>query len=107
MAKPVALSNGRHWRFQKDAIAHFRAILSKYVDGDQIPEGSDDSDLRALLERYDSVVRPGEPTKAGSGVLHFSRQLNVGDGWATSSFHVHRADGSSTDFSFYKAIKAK
>ena len=107
MARPVSLKNGRSWPFQKDAIAHFRSILSKYQDCERISDSSDDSDLRALLARYDSLVPAGEPTKSGCGVDHFSRELNVGDGYATSGFHVHRIDGTSIDFSFYEAVKVK
>jgi hypothetical protein len=107
MGKPVSLSNGRSWRFQKDAFAHFREMLSRYEDGDRISVPSDESDLRALLKRYDAEVPSGQPTKTGVGVSHFSRELNTGDTWATSSFHVHRVDGTSTDFSFYEAVRVK
>lgn len=107
MARPVTLSNGRSWKLQKDAIAHFKSMLHKYKDGDRVSDPSDEDDLRALLNRYDRVLPSGQPTKAGPGVLYFSRQLNVGDVWATPSFHVHRTDGTSIDFSFYEAIRAK
>lgn len=107
MAKPVALPNGRRWRSRKDAIEHFKMMLARYQDGDKISSAQDESDLRALLERYDSVVPLGTPTKTGFGVTHFSRQLNTGDGWATPGFHVHRTDGTSIDFSFYRAIETE
>jgi hypothetical protein len=31
--------------------------------------------------------------------------LNIGDGYATSGFHVHRIDGTSIDFSYIQAVK--
>lgn len=107
MAKPVALPNGRRWRSRKEAMEHFKTMLARYRDGDKISSPQDESDLRALLERYDSVVPSGAPTKKGLGVTHFSRQLNTGDGWATSGFHAHRTDGTSVDFSFYRAIETE
>jgi hypothetical protein len=105
MPKAVNLANGRKWRSRKDAIEHFKKMLARYKDGDKVSNPVDDSDLRALLALYDSVVPPGSPTKTGTGVAHFSRQRNSGDGWATSGFHVHRSDGTSIDFSFYSAVR--
>lgn len=107
MAKPVVLLNGRKWTSRKDAIEHFKRMLARYRDGDKVSNPDDESDLRALLARYDSLVPSGSPTKAGRGVTHFSRQLNSGDGWATSGFHAHRIDGVSVDFSFYRAVKTE
>lgn len=103
--KAVRLSNGREWRSRKGAKAHFTEMLGRYKDGQVITDAADDSDLRALLERYDSVLPPGAETKVGVGVAHFSRERNAGDGWATSGFHVHRTDDSTIDFSFYRAIE--
>ena len=105
MAKPVKLVNGRNWPSRKDAIEHFRRMLGRYDDGERITDAADDSDLRALVARYDSVVPADSPTRAGSGIVYFSRERNTGDGWATSGFHVHRSDGTSIDFSFYGAIQ--
>jgi hypothetical protein len=103
--KAVHLANGKSWRARKDAIEHFRKMLARYKDGQKISDSADESDLRTLLILYDSVVPPGSPTKTGSGVAYFSRELNTGDGWATSGFHVHRTDGTSVDFSFRSAIQ--
>lgn len=105
MAKPVNLSNGRSWKTRKDAIEHFKNMLARYSDGDRIDGPSDHDDLRALLELYDSDVAPGGETKAGGGVDHFTRQRNADEGWSTSGFHVHRTDGTSIDFSFYRAVQ--
>lgn len=105
MAKAVQLANGREWRSRKDAINHFRRMLARYTDGETISDPSDDSDLHALLILYDSALPPNSPTKSGSGISHFTRQRNSGDGWVTSGFHVQRTDGTSIDFSFYRAIQ--
>ena len=105
MPKPVHLNNGKTWPSRKDAIEHFKKMLARYADGDRIGNPADESDLRALLDLYDSVVPAGSSTKTGSGVDHFSRQRNSDEGWATSGFHVHRTDGTSIDFSFYSAVR--
>jgi hypothetical protein len=107
MPKSVQLSNGRKWQSQKDALKHFRDMLARYQDGERVADESDDGDLRALVLRYDSLLTPGGETKAGAGIEFFSRQLNSGDGWATPGFHVHRKDGTSIDFSFYRAVQSK
>ena len=106
MIKRVALSNGRQWRTQGQALQHFKDMLSRYSTGQSIDAASDDhNDLQALLVRYDSVLGPGEETKVGVGIGYFSRQRNVGDKWVTDGFHVHRTDGTSTDFSYIDAVK--
>jgi hypothetical protein len=51
------------------------------------------------------VLPAGAATKTGSGIAFFSRQRNVGDGWATSGFHIHRVDDTTVDFSFYRAVQ--
>lgn len=107
MPKPVHLSNGSKWPSRKDAIEHFKKMLARYADGERVSDSADESDLRALLARYDSVVPAGSPTKAGVGVDHFSRQRNTGEGWTTPGFHVHRTDGTSVDFSFYSAVQTE
>jgi hypothetical protein len=106
MAKAVTLINGRHWQKQGDAIEHFKQMLAQYKNGDRITDPQDHSDLGALLIPYDACLAPGEPVKIGPGVDYFSRQLNIGDGYATSGFHVHRVDGTSIDFSYIQAVKA-
>lgn len=104
MAKPVVLSNGRRWKSKKEALDHFRKIIAQYVDGDVIDDAGDHSDLSALLERYDSTLTKNEPKKCGAGIKYFSRELNIGEGWSSSGFHVHRTDGTSEDFSFIRAV---
>ncbi|WP_198674754.1 DUF3223 domain-containing protein [Rhodoferax ferrireducens] len=103
MAKPVSLSNGRTWRAKKDALAHFKAMLSSYSEGDPISVVADHDDLCSLLVRYDSTTLDGT-SKIGSGIDHFSKQRNTGEGWSTVGFHVHRTDGTSDDFSYIAAV---
>jgi hypothetical protein len=104
VAKSVALSNGRNWKFQKDALAHFKSMLARYQNGQRVEDQSDHADLCALLERYDAVLPAGVSTKSAGGISHFSRAQNVGEGWATDGFHVHRLDGTSIDFSYIDAV---
>jgi len=79
-------------------------MLGKYRTGQKVDDANDHADLVALLDRYDQALVSGEPSKTGVGISHFSKQLNIGDKWATAGFHVHRVDGTSDDFSFRRAI---
>lgn len=101
---PVVLNNGRVWKAKLEATNYFKDMLSRYVDGERVSE-ADSLNLSALLHRYDSCLESGQPIKAGVGVSHFTRELNRGEGWATSGFHVHRIDQSSVDFSYRDAIQ--
>lgn len=107
MAKPVHLSNGRMWRTQTEALMHFKEMLGRHARGDRISNGQDQSDLESLLHRYDALLPPGAETKCGPGISYFSKELNVGDGWVSDGFHVHRVDGTSIDFSYIDAVKGK
>ena len=105
MAKPVILSNGRSWKTQLAAKEHFKAMLHRYSDGDEVPTSSPDhSDLLALLEKYDSGAKPGEE-KCGEGVLSFFKARDVENGGTTSCFYVKRLGRTPIDFSVYKAIE--
>lgn len=105
MVKPVRLANSRSWPTQKDALQHFKAMLGRYSNGERVTDLADHDDLSALLTRYDATVAPGQTSKSGSGIAYFSRERNVGEGWATDGFHVHRIDGTSDDFSYISAVK--
>ncbi|WP_108523168.1 DUF3223 domain-containing protein [Bradyrhizobium algeriense] len=106
MAKPINLPNGRSWRTQTEALTHFKEMLARHFDN-QIVEGrSDHDDLVALLERYDAVITDS-PAKIGSGIEHFFRRRNVGEGYSTPGFWVRRTDGTDTDFSYISAVKGE
>ena len=105
MAKKVSLMNGRSWRTQADALAHFKTMLARYQNGETVTDASDRSDLEALLVSYDTFLAPGDPPKVGAGISHFVRERNADEGWSTDGFHVHRIDGTSIDFSYIKAVR--
>ena len=107
MAKPVNLSNGRQWRTQTEALKHFKDMLSRHARGDQVADANDHSDLESLLQRYDAMLPDGADTKTGVGISHFSKELNVGNGWVSDGFHVYRVDGTSIDFSYIDAVTGK
>jgi hypothetical protein len=82
MAKSINLPNGRCWKTQTAALAHFKDMLARHSDN-QIVEGRQDhDDLVALLERYDAVITDS-PAKIGSGIEHFFRRQNVGEMYST------------------------
>lgn len=105
MAKSVCLTNGKKWSKQKDALEHFKTMLGRYGVGQRINDASDHADLSALLQGYDAALLPGDETKIGPGISHFSKEQNFGERWATAGFHVHRTDGSAIDFSYIEAVK--
>lgn len=106
MAKSINLPNGRSWKTQTTALAHFKDMLARHSDNEVVEDRSDHDDLVALLERYDAVIT-GSPAKIGSGVEHFFRRRNVGEGYSTPGFWVHRTDGTDTDFSYISAVKGQ
>ncbi|WP_157080318.1 DUF3223 domain-containing protein, partial [Sphingobium cloacae] len=93
MPKPVQLQNGRSWKTQGAALAHFKEMLGRYADEETVEDRMDHEDLVALLERYDAVIPLG-PSKIGEGVDSFLRRRNVFQGFSTPSFWVRRVDGS-------------
>jgi hypothetical protein len=106
MLKPINLPNGRSWKTQTEALAHFKAMLGRHFDNQVVEDRADHDDLIALLERYDTVITDS-PSKIGSGVEHFFRRRNVGEGYSTPGFWVRRTDESETDFSYISAVKGE
>lgn len=104
MTKPVTLSNGSQWSTRTTALQFFKKMLGRYDIGETVSSPQDQSDLLALLIRYDAVLAPGEPSKIGTGVSHFSKQWASAEGYSTPCFYVHRVDGSIDDFSYRRAI---
>ncbi len=95
--KPIALGT-REFKFQKDALAFFKEMLNSYRANKTI-EGEDHELLLSLLERH-----PEADTKIGLGVKRFYKAPTE---MGTSCFWVERVDGSTTDFSYITAVKAK
>lgn len=106
MAKPVELTNGRSWKTQLEAKAHYKEILGRHVNGQQITDPEDHSDLMALLTEYDKVLTSSTQTKAGCGVRSFFKDKDLDHPGSTSCFFVERIDGTRVDFSFYRAVEA-
>ncbi len=104
MAKPVQLSNGRSWQTQSAAKAHFKEILNRHADGQEVTTEADHKDLLALLEIYDDEI-PEDAKKSGSGVNHFYRGRDKEHTGLTSCFHVKRSDDTSIDFSYLRAVE--
>lgn len=73
---PVTISNGKNWPTKKAAKAYFSAMLARYKNGERVAD-QDAADLAALLNRYDRSCLPGELSKAGMGISHFTRQLHL------------------------------
>jgi Protein of unknown function (DUF3223) len=106
MVKSINLPNGRSWKSQTAALTHFKDMLARHSDNQVVEDRSDHDDLVALLERYDAVITDS-PAKIGSGVEHFFRRRNIGEGYSTPGFWVHRIDGTDTDFSYISAVKGE
>lgn len=86
-------------------MAHFKAMLNRYKNGEVVTDHEDHGDLVALVTAYEKTISDKTESKVGPGIKHFTRQSNLPDGYPTDGFHVHRVDGSSTDFSYIKAVQ--
>lgn len=106
MEKAISLPNGRSWKTQAAALAHFKDMLACCSDNQIVEDRSDHDDLVALLERYDAVITDS-PAKIGCGIDCFFRRQNVGEGYSTPGFWVRRTDGTDTDFSYIGAVKGQ
>lgn len=105
MAKSVTLPNGRTWKTQTAAKAHFKDMLGRYRNGHQITDPADHEDLQALLSVYDSDLLPGVEPKSGSGIKCFFRDKDREHGGTTDCFYVERIDSTKVDFSFHRAVE--
>jgi hypothetical protein len=95
-AKPIELP-GISFAKQGDAELFFQKMLHRYADGERI--NAEDSILLAQL------LRRHPDDKIGIGVDYFYRQKNPDQ--PTSGFHISRADGEWTDFSYLRCIKGE
>lgn len=103
---PITLPNGKSFKKKGEAQAYFKAMLNNYAIGAMISDSTDFNDLCALLAAYDAALPNGEPSKAGIGVSHFERRMDMDHPGHTTCFFVIRKDGTFIDFSYLKAIDA-
>jgi hypothetical protein len=94
--QPLTIA-GYEFESQKEAIAFFSNILR--TQPQMLPlSGQCDSVLKDLL-----AMHPRAEDKGGD-ISHFS----IGpDGYRGICFHLHRTDGSSSDFSFRKCLQGE
>lgn len=78
-------------------------MLNRYTLWDQVTDADDVSDLTALLAAYDAGMSP-EHSKSGIGIDFFEKRPDEEYGGTTACFFVVRTDGTSVDFSVYKAL---
>ncbi len=98
MARTAIIIGNKEFKFQKDALAYFKDMLSRHRKNATI-DGEDNLSLLSLIERHPEAVH-----KIGSGVKRFYKApADMG----TSCFWLERVDGSNTDFSYITAVKAK
>lgn len=102
----ITLANGKTWRSQMAAKAHFRTILHDYSDGAVITDADHHADLAALVARLDAVL-PEAERKGAAGITRFERRLNFGPGYSTPGFWVVRPEGRATDFSYLTAVEGR
>lgn len=97
--KPIQIGNVE-FKFQKDALAYFKEMLSSCRNNQNIDTSSENhSMLLALIERH-----PEADQKIGVGIKHF---FKAPTDMGTSCFWLEREDGTKTDFSYPTAVKAK
>jgi len=100
---PITLPNGRGWAKKGDAEVHFRKMLNRYAVWERVVDIDDVSDLTALLTVYDENLLPAH-SKTGVGIDYFEKRPDQEHTGNTACFFVVRTDGTSTDFSVYKAL---
>ncbi|QYY34914.1 DCL family protein [Ruficoccus sp. ZRK36] len=99
-AKPVELPS-KTFSTTGEATQFFKDMLGRYSNKhrDRINE-KDSVLLYELLLRH-----PEQEQKIGAGVDYFYKDKN--EDYPTRGFHLHRVDGSSTDFSYPTCIKGE
>ena len=78
MAKPINLPNGRSWKTQTAALAHFKDMLARHSDNQVVESRSDHDDVVALLERHDgskSVLLRALAAAASAKTAGFGRDI--------------------------------
>lgn len=98
IAKPIVLPS-IEFKKQGDADAYFKSMLNRY-DDDEYLSDADEEVVYELLQRH-----PEAETKIGPGIVGIFRAHSPDH--PSSCFHVHRADGSKTDFSYKTCVRGK
>jgi hypothetical protein len=86
------------FRTKTEELAHCKAMLARYRDGDTINE-QDSQYLMSLLQRH-----PEARDKIGCGVKRFYRDRTSK---GTSCFWLERVDGKPTEFSYKSCVNGK
>lgn len=94
---PLIIGN-KEFKYQKDALAYFYRMLLRYQNL-QIIHGQDHDLLSSLIEYH-----PNAHQKIGVGIKTFFKARTKK---GTSCFWLERKDGTTIDFSFITAVKAK
>lgn len=98
MPKASIIIGDKEFKFQKDALAYFKEMLQRSRVNKTI-EGYDHEILLSLIERHPEAAR-----KIGKGVQRFYK---ASTDMGTDCFWLERVDGSTTDFSYIVAVRAK
>ncbi|XKU42497.1 DCL family protein [Pseudomonas [fluorescens] ATCC 17400] len=96
VAKPVMLPTIQ-FKKQGEADAFFKAMLDSYDDKEYL-NSADEELVYELLQRH-----PESETKIGCGVVGIFRAHSPDH--PSSCFHVRRADGTETDFSYKTCVR--
>lgn len=88
---------GRVFRTRTDALEQIRHVRDRYPLGAVVTDGDDQEFLLELL-----ALHPEAAEKFGPGVEHFEVRQNG----STVGFWIIRTDGSETDFSFIRCLRA-
>lgn len=98
MAKSLTV-NGETFRTKDSLIAHIRAMLARYRDGQQL-DMFDQAFMLDLLK-----LHPHHDQKVGCGVSHVFVDSNpIYPGNRSRGFYLVRHDGSRTDFSYKECL---
>lgn len=96
-SRPLIIG-GRHFETQKAANLFIQELLNSQPLKTPISE-PDHSFLCALVSRH-----PHAAKKAGAGIKHFTVEPAM---HGTRCFYITRADGSKTDFSYFKCVRGQ
>ena len=98
MTRNPLIIGKKEFKYQKEALTYFYRMLLRYQNS-QIIHGDDHYILSSLIEYH-----PNAYQKIGVGIkTFFKAQTKKG----TSCFWLERKDGTTIDFSFITAVKAK